>query len=168
VTLAPRSEIAGNPRFIMAPMVDQSELAFRMMGRKYDCDLCYTPMLHSKMFADSWKYRRDYLTTAEGDRPLVVQFCANNPKTLLESASYVVDMCDAVDLNFGCPQDIARRGRYGAFLMDDPDRVHDLILTLKENLPGRPVWIKMRCVFPAPCCQGIVARKPAILSDGSG
>ena len=29
------------------------------------------------------------------------------------------------------PQDIAKRGKYGAFLMDDPDRVHDLILTLK-------------------------------------
>jgi tRNA-dihydrouridine synthase 1 len=127
-------------------MVDQSELAFRQLGRKYGCDLCYTPMLHSKIFSETPKYRRENFQTDETDRPLVVQFCANNPDTLLRAATLVAGHCDAVDVNFGCPQDIARRGRYGAFLMDDPDRVHDLILTLKESLPV-PVWAKFR-IFP--------------------
>jgi tRNA-dihydrouridine synthase 1 len=72
-------------------MVDQSELAFRLMGRKYGCDLCYTPMLHSKIFSETPKYRREHFQTDPTDRPLVVQFCANNPDTLLRAATMVAD-----------------------------------------------------------------------------
>jgi tRNA-dihydrouridine synthase len=37
-----------------------SELPFRMLCRKYGAELCYTPMYHSRLFAEEAKYRYGY------------------------------------------------------------------------------------------------------------
>ncbi len=37
----------GSPKHVLGPMVDQSELAFRKLVSNYNCDLFYTPMIHS-------------------------------------------------------------------------------------------------------------------------
>lgn len=36
-----------NPRLVLAPMVDGSDLAFRRLARRYGTHLAFTPMLHS-------------------------------------------------------------------------------------------------------------------------
>ena len=72
-----------------------------------------------------------------------MQFCANDPATLLAAAKLVEGQCDAVDLNLGCPQRIAKRGNYGAFLMDDLERVRAMVEALSKNL-SVPVSVKVR------------------------
>ena len=161
----------GSPTRVVAPMVDQSELAWRILSRRYGSDLVYTPMINAKLFADEnhkkkkVKYQEvnfnkehaeqgasslTHLLSAEGegsssdtDRPLFVQFCANDPATLLKAAQVVEDRCDAVDLNLGCPQHIARRGHYGSYLMEDWPLIFALINILHLNLKV-PVTAKMR------------------------
>ncbi|OVA15887.1 tRNA-dihydrouridine synthase [Macleaya cordata] len=136
----------GEPKLIVAPMVDNSELPFRMLCRKYGAEAAYTPMLHSRLFSENEKYRTQEFTTCKEDRPLFVQFCANNPDTLLEAARLVGPHCDYVDINLGCPQRIAKRGYYGAFLMDNLPLVKSLVEKLAQNLPV-PVSCKIR-LFP--------------------
>lgn len=135
-----------SPKTVCAPMVHQSELPFRMLCRKYNTDLCYTPMFHSKLFATEQKYRDKHFSTVPEDRPLVVQFCANDPYYLLKAAKLVEKDCDAVDINFGCPQRIAKAGNYGAFLMEKPELQYNLIKTLHDHL-NIPVFCKIR-VYP--------------------
>ncbi|KAJ9152199.1 Dihydrouridine synthase [Coniochaeta hoffmannii] len=167
-------ESIGSPKHIIAPMVDQSEFAWRMLSRTFlppserRSILAYTPMLHARLFVESQRYRdthfqaiRPSSTTSPDapqqlpqpvpwldgnpaiDRPLIVQFCANEPTHLLEAAKLVAPYCDAVDLNLGCPQGIARKGHYGAFLQEDQALIHSLIKTLHDNLPV-PVTAKIR------------------------
>uniref|UniRef100_A0A8C6YD16 DUS-like FMN-binding domain-containing protein n=1 Tax=Naja naja TaxID=35670 RepID=A0A8C6YD16_NAJNA len=48
---------------ICAPMVRYSKLSFRTLVRKYDCDLCYTPMIIAADFVRSLKARHSEFTT---------------------------------------------------------------------------------------------------------
>lgn len=127
--------------------------------------LAYTPMLHARMFTETATFRNHHFQpTRSGlnsrldhteqkdqfldgnptiDRPLFVQFCANSPEEYLQAAEYVQPFCDAVDLNLGCPQGIARKGQYGAFLQEDWDLVYRLINKLHRKL-AVPVTAKIR------------------------
>ncbi|VDK55927.1 unnamed protein product, partial [Cylicostephanus goldi] len=93
-----------------------SELAFRMFMRKYGAHVTVTPMIHAHLFVNDTTYRRNALALCEADRPLIVQFCANKPDTFLAACRLVEGYCDGVDLNLGCPQMVAKKGRYGAYL----------------------------------------------------
>ena len=54
-------------------MVDQSELAFRLLTRKYGATCAYTPMFHSRIFSEQESYRQINFQTTPEDRPLIVQ-----------------------------------------------------------------------------------------------
>lgn len=172
-------ESLGSPKYIVAPMVDQSEFAWRMLTRSFlpaelrTSILAYSPMLHAKLFSEKAAYRSEHFKPLKSpaalpapadaehqkalsessephldgnptiDRPLFVQFCANDPEALLAAAKIVQPYCDAVDLNLGCPQGIAKRGNYGAFLQEDWDLIYRLINKLHLNLDV-PVTAKMR------------------------
>lgn len=122
--------------------------------------LAYSPMFHARLFKETEGHRAQCIQPIRHDaqtdtdvpyldgnpaidRPLFVQFCANDPNDFFEAARLAAPYCDAVDLNLGCPQGIARKGHYGAFLQEDWDLIYKLINKLHTELPI-PVTAKFR------------------------
>jgi len=132
-------------RFILAPLVNQSDVVFRMMARKYGADVCYTQMLESDKFVQDETYRQQHFWTCREDRPLVVQFATNDVDTFVRAALMVQPFCDAVDLNLGCPQRHAKTHRYGAYLLDE--EYHPLVMNMvraARNALHIPIFVKIR------------------------
>lgn len=130
---------------ICAPMVRYSKQAFRHLVRRYGCDLAYTPMIISESFVKS-KHARDVdFTTNSKDRPLVVQFAANNGKDFADATELIQPYADAVGLNCGCPQRWAMAEGYGAHLIKHPEMIKDMILQTKQRVGNSfPCEIKIR------------------------
>lgn len=86
-------------------------------------------MLHSKLFLTKKEYRNEKFTTCKEDRPVFAQFCSNDPEILFKATETLLKehVVDAIDINFGCPQTIAKKGYYGSYLMDDLKLVRSLV-----------------------------------------
>lgn len=136
---------------VVAPMVDQSDLPFRLLCRQYGSNLAVTPMIHAKLFCTCQTYRENFFNLTKGtpkeDRPLLAQLCGSDEDYVLETALQLQPFVDGIDLNCGCPQNIAKRGHYGAFLLEQPERLVPLVQRLSDRL-DIPVSVKVR-ILPA-------------------
>lgn len=136
---------------VLAPMVDQSDLPFRLLCRNYNTNLCFTPMIHAKMFHLKEGYRQKFWDVVNGtppeDRPLVVQLCGSEKEHLKYTVESIIQSgtVDCIDLNCGCPQTIAKRGNYGAFLLEKEDLLVDVVQFLVQEFGDKiPISVKVR------------------------
>ena len=132
----------------VGPMVEQSDLPFRLLCRRHGANLCYTPMIHARYFVQKKSYRDRMFhfgnaAAAGRDRPLIAQLCGNNGEVLVAAARLLAQHVDAVDVNLGCPTKVARRGRFGAYLLESGDYVVGMVRHLAEHVPV-PVTVKVR------------------------
>ena len=68
-------KVLGSPKYVLAPMVEQSEVEFRLMCRQLGAQLCYTPMWDAGIFAKDEKYRNTAIENSPNNRPLLFQVC---------------------------------------------------------------------------------------------
>lgn len=153
-------ESIGSPRFISAPMVDQSNLAWRLLVKGNGADLAFSQMMHARNFMTDKNYRSDCVdwddyTHSSGvleaskakllDSPLIVQLAGDDPNVLVGAGKFVHHDVAAIDLNLGCPQKIAKKGNYGAYLLPDKALIVKILSTMVKELDC-PITAKVRCL----------------------
>lgn len=94
----------------VAPMVDQSDLPFRLLCRRYGANVAFTPMIHCKLFCTRDPYQKKFFNLVEGtppqDRPLIAQLCGSDEEYVIQTATMLQPHVDGIDLNCGCPQGV--------------------------------------------------------------
>ncbi|KAM9956957.1 hypothetical protein ACTFIR_003694 [Dictyostelium discoideum] len=128
---------------IQAPMVRFSRLPFRMLVKKWGCDITYTPMIMAAEFNRSEAARDSDFTINKLDEPLIVQFGVNNAEELVSAAEKVKDYCQGIDINCGCPQRWVMKEGFGANLLVHPERIYDMVKQINNRVPI-PISIKIR------------------------
>lgn len=145
-------------KVILAPMVRENSLPFRLLCLRMGADLVYTEELIDYKLSSCRRLENRCLGTIDfidsrGDvilrtcpeekGKLIVQLGSSDPERALKAAKLVSNEALAIDFNFGCPKSFSLCGGMGAALLEKPDQIKALLTTSVKNL-NIPVTCKMR------------------------
>lgn len=134
----------GRPTTIAGPMVRYSKLPFRATVRQFNCDIIYTPMVLAREFVRNETARLADFTTNDEDSPVILQVGVSNVEDMVRMVTMVEPFVDGVGINCGCPiKDQVREG-IGAALMNDGQRVYELVKVSKQTFPDLCIDVKIR------------------------
>jgi len=119
-------------RFLLAPMLEPNDIAFRLLCKKAGCGLTYSgmvsPLSKQKMDLD--------------DKP-AVQLFGNSVRGIKSFIKKYDSKVSLRNFNLGCPSKLSRRLEYGAFMHEDVDAI-EKILKVMRGATDKPVTIKLR------------------------
>jgi len=152
-------------RSVLAPLAGISDLPFRMINRRYGCELAFIEMISVHALNYRSKKTLKMLVTQHGDRPLGLQILGREYDSILRALESIEPLgIDILDFNSACPvKKVARRGE-GAALMKEPE-VLEGVLTLLVKHSLKPVTVKIRAGWDA---NTINAAEVARRAEGAG
>jgi len=132
---------------ILAPLAGYSDLAYRLICRRFGAEYCTTEMMLDKLLLTGEKLRNRLVKLSDVDHPVAGQLIGNEPETMARAAVVLCEMgFDAVDLNFACPVRKALSRRRGGYLMRQPSRAVNIVRAVIGAI-DRPVTLKLRRSF---------------------
>lgn len=119
-----------NPIFL-APMVDVTDLPYRIICRRAGAGMAYTEMLNIGAILHENKKTQDMLKTCAEDKPSGVQITAPNVSDFKKVVPYLRKF-DIVDINCGCPSSRIMDNASGSYLLKTPIKIAKYIRVLKD------------------------------------
>jgi len=131
-------------KLILAPMIDITNLPYRLLCRKTGASLCFTEMIYIDSIIHKNKKTKKLMETNNLDSPIGIQVTGNNLESFRKAIPYLKKY-DLVDINCGCPSDRIIGNKAGSFLLNNPEKIADIIKLLKSE--GLTVTAKIRLGF---------------------
>jgi nifR3 family TIM-barrel protein len=136
------------PIFVLAPMADVTDCAFRQIIAKYGKpDVFWTefvsadglahPVAREKLLID--------LKFSENERPIVAQIFGSNAENIRSASALCKELgFDGIDINMGCPDKSIEKQGAGACMIKNPELAKEIIQAAKEGGGRLPVSVKTR------------------------
>jgi nifR3 family TIM-barrel protein len=164
----------GEPIFVLAPMADVTDPAFRRIIAKYGKPpVIWTEFVSADGLARAPEEGRKKLLKdleySEIEHLIVAQFFTANPEHMRHAVSLAHNLgFDGVDINMGCPDKGIEKQRSGASLIKDPRLARELIRAAKESAGDMPISVKTRVGYNKVEIETwlpeLLAEEPAVLT----
>ena len=138
------------PFFVLAPMADVTDAAFRRIIAKYGKpSITWTEFVSADGLALAPEEGRQKLLKdleySEEERPIIAQLFTSRPENMKKVSALAKELgFDGVDINMGCPDRSIEKQGAGAAHMKDPALAQEVIYATKEGAEGLPVSVKTR------------------------
>lgn len=142
------------PFFVMAPMADVTDVAFRaLVAKRGKPDVFWTEFVSAdglyhtreiKKMNDAENPLMRDLVIGEGQRPIVAQIFSSKPEMISYATKLASELgFDGVDINMGCPDRAIERQGCGAAMIKNPKLAQEIIRVAQEA-SNLPVSVKTR------------------------
>jgi nifR3 family TIM-barrel protein len=136
------------PIFVLAPMADVTDCAFRQIINKYGKpDVFWTEFVSADGLAhpDARKKLLIDLKFSPNEHPIVAQIFGGNPEHIRTASALCKKLgFDGIDINMGCPDKSIEKCSAGAACIKNPKLAREIIRAAKEGGGGLPVSVKTR------------------------
>ncbi len=121
------------PKLYLAPMAGVNNIAFRLLCKKYGCDILSTEMVSAHALARNNKATLRMINTIPKEKPISVQLFGLNVKYIIKAAKQIQNKFNYIDFNLGCPAPKVFNQGMGAALLKRPAKVKEIIEKLVKH-----------------------------------
>ncbi len=149
------------PIFVLAPMLDVTDAAFRRIIAKYSRhngkftrrslsgggpDVFWTEFISADGLVSAGRRKLEHLLEySEREHPIVAQIFGANPENFERAARIIKGMgFDGIDINMGCPERKVVKMGAGAGLTNNPKLAQEIIMATQKGAGRLPVSVKIR------------------------
>lgn len=156
------------PFFVLAPMADVTDAAFRRLIAKYSRpngpDVFWTEFVSADGLCSPGRESLlvDFMYT-EAERPIVAQIFGSDPGHIERAAAIARELgFDGIDINMGCPDRSIEKQGAGAAMIKNPAQAKEVIRAAKRGAGDLPVSVKTRIGYNK---NEIATWVPALLEE---